>query len=532
MTVDLIPSTTTELILRSAARHGERTALICDDERLSYQELVERIRSLAGALENLGVRPGDHVGLLMENRPEWIALYFAVTGIGAVFVPLSTFSREDDLAYYLNHADLTHLITVDAFLGRNYLSALTNLIPSQATTSGVLNSTEFPLLRKVVVFGDSIPDAFVDWSEFDQVERESKFLNSVRPEDECLILYTSGTTSKPKGAVHSHRAISENGTRIGDYQGLEPDDVVWFYFPLFFSAGCINVALGTLSHGAALILQPVFDPGKALELIEREGATTWHLWPHTFKELIAHPDWAKKDHSKLHKGTGPYDVALGKSPDGLGGVNMYGLTETCTAFTCTEAYESAQIRLQTQGKPLPGNELKIVDPETGAKLPRGAEGEIRVKGPAVLKRYYKVDPAEIFDDEGFFITGDLGFLDEEGRLHFVRRLKDVIKTGGINVSPSEVEAFLLTLPGVIEAHVVGIPSSDRGEVVAAAIVGQDALDVDSIWKACEEKLPRHKRPVVLKVVEPAELPMTGSGKVQKFVLREMLLKQSVGVAGN
>jgi fatty-acyl-CoA synthase len=153
--------------------------------------------------------------------------------------------------------------------------------------------------------------------------------DEVDPEDACYLLYTSGTTARPKGALHVHEAVSLNGWRIGEYQGLVPDDVVWFYYPLFFSAGCINVMLGTLCHGAALILQPAFEPGDAIALIEREQATTWHLWPHTLKELTQHPDWRTRDHSRLHKGTGPFDAMQGGPPeDGLGGVNMYGMTET------------------------------------------------------------------------------------------------------------------------------------------------------------------------------------------------------------
>lgn len=526
-----IAQTLPELLGRAAVEHGDRTAIIFDSERFTYSHLEIEVRSLAAALDAIGVTKASHVGLLMENRPEWIALYFAVTGLGAVLVPLSTFSTEDDLAYYLDHADITHLITVDSFLSHDYIGALNSLIPElDEPRERETLSKRFPGLQAVVVMADRVPTGATAWEEFRSLGKSGGGGSSygcALPDDECLILYTSGTTARPKGAVHVHSAVAGNGCRIGDYQGLEADDVVWFYFPLFFSAGCINVTLGTLSHGASLILQPVFEPGEALEVIEREGATTWHLWPHTFKKLIGHADWQVRDHSKLHKGTGPFDIAVGKAPDGLGGVNMYGLTETCTAFTCTEAYEPMQVRLQTQGRLMAGNEIKIVDPESAEPLGPGTEGEIRVKGPAVLRRYHKVDPADTFDQDGYFITGDLGFIDEDARLHFIQRLKDVIKSGGINISPAEIEGFLSSMPGVDEAHVFGLPSADKGEVVGAALVPRAGatVDTESIMNACNEKLAAYKRPAALLVVDPGGLPMTASGKVQKFALREELMKQ-------
>ena len=346
------------------------------------------------------------------------------------------------------------------------------------------------------------------------------------PDDACYLLYTSGTTARPKGVLHVHDAVARNGWRIGEYQGLVADDVVWFYYPLFFSAGCINVMLGTLSHGAALILQPAFEPGAALELIEREKATTWHLWPHTLKELTQHPDWNVRDHSLLHKGTGPFDVLQGGPPeDGLGGVNMYGMTETCTAFSCTRADDPLPVRLQTQGRLMPDNELKIVDIESGARLADGQEGEICVKGPAVLRRYYKIDPEETFDDEGFFHTGDLGRLDADGRLHFGQRIKDTIKTGGINVAPAEIEAKLAQLAGIEAAYAFPLPAGDKGEVVGAALVvaEEGEPDEEEILAHCKESLSGYKRPEGVLILRAEQVPMTGTGKVQKVVLRDRLI---------
>jgi len=528
------PRTLPQLLDRSVEAHASRTALITLEERWSYRDLSERVDRLSRSLAARGVGKGSRVGLLMENGPDWIALAFAATGLGAVLVPISTFSKQDDLAYQLRHGDVGQLFLSARFLKNDYLSALRAIAPElEREAAAALYAEALPALRRVVVRGaEELPAGCESWQAFEAAgegvpEAVVRGLREeVDPEDECYLLYTSGTTARPKGVVQVHDAVARNGWRIGDYQAIDADDVVWFYFPLFFSAGCINVMLGTLSHGASLILQSSFEPGLALELIEREKATTWHLWTHTLKELTEHPDWKTRDHSLLHKGTGPFDVMLGGPPeDGLGGVNMYGMTETCTAFSCTRADEPLPVRLTKQGQLMPDNEMKIVDPDSGERLPDGEEGEICVKGPAVLRRYYKVDPATTFDSEGFFRTGDLGHIDSDGQVNFNQRIKDMIKTGGINVSPADVEAKLVQMEGVDAAHAFPVPSADKGELVGAALVmapGHD-LDDDEIAAYCAEALPGYKRPGAFLLLREDQVPMTGSGKVQKAVLRDLLL---------
>jgi fatty-acyl-CoA synthase len=529
------PRTLPQLLDRAAQSWATRTALITPDERQSYAELAQRVEQLSRALVAKGVGKGSRVGLLMENGPDWVAFAFAATGIGALFVPISTFCKGDDLAFQLRHADIGHLFLSARFLKNDYLAMLRATAPElDADAAGGLFCDALPALRSAVVRGDdALPAGCTSWAAFEaggagvSAAVVSGLRAEVDPEDECYLLYTSGTTARPKGVLQVHDAIARNGWRIGEYQALDADDVVWFYYPLFFSAGCINVMLGTLSHGAALILQPHFDPGVAIELIEREQATAWHLWPHTLSELTQHPDWNVRDHSRLHKGTGPFDALQGGPPeDGLGGVNMYGMTETCTAFTCTRADEPLPVRLTTQGRLMPDNELRIVHPETGEPVADGEEGEICVKGPAVLRRYYKLDPAEIFDADGFFHTGDLGHLDADGRLHFGNRKKDVIKTGGINVSPADVESKLVQIAGVAAAYAFPLPSPDKGEVVGAALVVAGAEPEEAeILERCRELLSGYKRPHALLLVREDQVPMTGSGKVQKVVLRDRLLSE-------
>lgn len=529
-----LPKTLLELLQRSATEFGDRTALITSDKRVTYRELVDRVDRYARGLVAGGVGKGSHVALLMENDPDWIAFALAATSLGAVFVPISTFGRADDIAYNLRHADVDHLYMSAGFLANDYLTMLVDILPEiVAPRDGALYSTHLPALRSVVVRGaDALPSGCLSWAAFEDsadtvpIEVVQGMQADLDPDDDCYILTTSGTTARPKGVLLTHRALAANGHLIGDYQGLIPDDVVWFYFPLFFSAGCVNVMLGTLSHGAALIVQPTFDAGAALELIERERATAWHLWPHQLRMLLEHPDWNIRDHSGLHKGTAPYD-ALRESPhpDGLGGVNMYGMTETATAFACTRADESLDIRISTQGHLLPGNEISIVDPETGAPVALGMEGEITVKGPSLMRRYYKVDPAETFDADGFFHTGDLGYVDDAGRVHFAHRLKEMIKTGGINVSPADVEKSLLRIPGVDAAYAFPIPGGDKGEYVGAAlaVAAGTTLDEDTLIELCRTEIASYKRPHTMLVLTADQVPMTGSGKVRKNELRDLLI---------
>jgi fatty-acyl-CoA synthase len=533
------PRTLWELFTRSVELDGSRTALVTRDARWTYTELAAWVDRHARALVAAGVTKGTRVGLWMENDPEWVAVALAATSIGAVLVPVSTFAKADDLEHHLRDADVAHLLMTAGFLGSDYREMLASIAPgideAPAREGGPLLVPGLPALRRVVVRGadGQVPAGCVRWQ--DHVAAGDVVPDAVvaglraelDPEDECYLLTTSGTTARPKGVPHDHRTLARNGFLIGELQALVPEDVVWFYFPLFFSAGCINVMLGTLSHGAALIVQHNFDPGEALELIERENATAWHLWLHQLNKLMAHPDWPVRDHSRLHKGTAPFDMFIDGLPEGHpGGVNMYGMTETATAFACTPAHDSIDVRLGSQGHLLPGNEVRIVDPDTGEPLTGGEAGEICVRGASVMRRYYKVDPAETFDAEGFFHTGDLGFVDADGRLHFERRLKDVIKTGGINVSPAEVEAALQGVPGVGAAHVFALPDADRGEVVAAALVvaDPDSFDRDTATAWWAEHLPAHKRPHRYLVLTEAEVPMTGSGKVRKHELRDRLLR--------
>jgi fatty-acyl-CoA synthase len=528
--------TLTELLQRSVEQFGDRTALITEEQRLTYRELSALVDRYARSLVAQGVGKGTRLGLLMENSPEWIAMAFAATSLGAIFVPISTFVKPGDLAFQLNHADISHLFLNRSFLKSDYLAMLLEVVPELTTAdSAPLYANSTPCLRQVTVKGEGeLPAAVCRWDDFEAAAERipAALLAPLRAQldgnDDCYMLSTSGTTSRPKGVLQTHHAVARNGWLIGEYQQLVCEDVVWFYFPMFFSAGCVNVMLGTLSHGAALIVHSNFEPAAALKMIEQERATAWHLFPPTLKKLMTHPDWQSRDHSRLHKGTAPYDVLLGmQSPSGQGGVNMYGMTETCTAFTCTRADEAADIRVGTQGHLMPGNAMKIINPDTGASLPQGEVGEICVKGPSVLKRYYKLPPQDYFDSDGFFYTGDLGKINAEGRLHYLQRAKDMIKSSGINISPAEIEEKLASIDGVAEAFAFPVPCEEKDEIVGLALVmkpGVEPKQQSELVAFCQQNLPSYKRPCAVLFMAEAEVPMTGSGKVQKNQIKDRFVK--------
>ena len=354
---------------------------------------------------------------------------------------------------------------------------------------------------------------------------------AVRPEDVAYILYTSGTTSTPKGVQLAHGGLIENMWNIGERQHLTHADRMWMGISLFWSFGCANALLAVMTHGGTIVLQESLDPAGALALIERESCTVYYGTPNIALALTEHPDRARRDLRSLRTG-----AAIGSPPAmqmvmDLGAreiCNVYGLTETYGNCSVTDAHDLADVRLHTVGRALPGMDIRIVDRETRRPLPPGEVGEILVRG-YLTPGYYK-DPernAAAFDAEGFLVTGDLGFIDDDGRLRFRGRIKEMVKTGGINVAPLEVEEVLLGHPAVEQAYVVGLPDPRKEEILAAVVVlreGQGA-EPEALRAFCKQALAAFKVPQAFRVLKRDELPVTATGKVQKFRLAEMLAKE-------
>src|SRR5215467_8373240 len=488
-----------DLLDELAARQADHEFIVGGGQRLSYAETGAWARQLARGLRGLGVGRGEMVALLMDNRPEWLVVGFAVTMLGATLVPISTWSRPRELEYVLNHCQAATLVTLPGFGSQDYLRAL-----DQSTG-------RLPHLRRIIVAAD-----------IDAAQR------AVTPEDVAYILYTSGTTSAPKGVQLCHGKLIDNMWSIGERQHLTPADRMWMGISLFWSFGCANALLAVMTHGGTVVLQEHLEPGAALALIERERCTVYYGTPNIALALSEHPDRARRDLSSLRTGAAIGPPAAMQMVMDLGVTeicNVYGLTECYGNCAVTDAHDPAEVRLTTVGYPLPGMEIRVVDRDTRRALPPGEIGEILVRG-LLTPGYYR-DPernAESFDSEGFLLSGDLGFVGPDGRLRFRGRIKEMVKTGGINVAPLEVEEVLLGHPTVEQAYVVGVPDPRKEEILIAVVVGRpgQVADPDALRTLCKDALAAYKVPQEIHVVTREELPLTATGKVQKFRLAEKL----------
>jgi len=519
-----------DLLDEIAARDPAREFIVGGTERLSYEETRARVRQVAKGLLTLGVKRGDKVALLMPNRPEWLLIDFAVTLLGATLVPISTWSRARELAYMLDHSDATTLVTVERFAGQDYLGMLADL--------GGPGSERLPNLRRVVVVGcadapvrfDEIlnSSSTVEDAEIDAAQR------TVGPDDVAYILYTSGTTSTPKGVQLRHGGLVENMWNIGERQHLTPADRMWMGISLFWSFGGANALLTVMTHGGSIVLQESFDAAAALELIERERCTVYYGTPNIALALTEHPDRTRRDLSSLRTGAAIGPPSAMQMVMDLGAreiCNVYGLTECYGNCAVTDAHDPADKRLATVGTPLPGMEIRIVDRQTRRSSPPGEVGEILVRGH-LTPGYYKDTErnAIAFDADGFLVTGDLGLIGDDGYLRFRGRIKEMVKSGGINVAPLEVEEVLLGHPAVEQAYVVGLPDPRREEILAAVVVLREGHDAEpeALRTFCKEALAAYKVPQQFCLLRRDELPVTDTGKVQKLRLAEMLAAKRGG----
>src|SRR5713101_2570756 len=483
------------LLYEITARYPHREAVVWQDDRLTYAEYRSRVRQLAKGLHRLGVRAGDKVALLMGNRTEWLLTDFAVALLGATLVPVSTWSRARELAYVLRHCHATTLITVDRFRSQDFIAMLAEI--------GALRG-QLPLLRQIICVGRERYPGVTRFEEFWELgapvsDAELDVLQrAVEPTDVPYLLYTSGTTSTPKGVQLAHLGLIENMFNIGERQRLDERDRLWMGISLFWGFGCENALLAVMTHGGCVVLQEQFDAGEALRLIERERCTVYYGTPNIALTLTEHPDRRRPDRRSLRTGAAIGSAQAVQMVMDLGDAeicNVYGLTECYGNCTATDARDPVYVRLHTVGRPLPGTDIKIADPRTHRPLPPGEVGEIAIRG-YMMPGYYK-DPeknAAAFDAEGWFLSGDFGMLDDDGRLRFRGRIKEMVKTGGINVAPLEVEEVLLGHPEVEQAYVVGVPDARREEAVAAVVVLRTpgVVSADDLREFCKKALAAFK----------------------------------------
>lgn len=532
MPMKMVSATLPQLFSAACEQFGSREMLAFAPlgkvtVRLSGLELRALVDAAATALATKGVTKGTHVGLLCTNRPEWVAWAFGAWRLGAVVVPLSTLWKPAELAFALRHADVELLIGMRTFRQRNYAADLAAVVPDVAGISAAtpLFSPSVPTLRHLLFFEpeDSAPPT-IPASAPELSSHVEALTDRVTPADRAAIFFTSGTTAQPKAVVHAHESLVISASRIAQALGIDASDTWWGHMPLFWTGGFVLGLLATWSGGGRVVLQERVEPASTLRLLETERCTIMAGW-HQAGPLLEHPDFSREKIA-LRKGSiHPLAERFLATPHFA--VGMYGLSETATCVACARWDDPPEVRTSSCGHPLPGTEVRIVDPEAGTELPPEATGEICVRGVTLMEGYYKVPRSETFDPEGFFHTGDLGFLDHDGRLHFVGRLKDVIKTAGVNVSAAEVEELLAQHPAVAAAHVVGVPHPVRGENVAAFVVlrnGASASD-DDLLEFCRQRLASYKVPRHVLFIEAEEVPRTASGKIEKAKLRLLAAKR-------
>jgi fatty-acyl-CoA synthase len=514
-----------------AIRFPEREALVGDGRRYSYAAVREKVRAFAKGLHALGVRKGDMIAILMGNKPQWIIADLAICSLGAIMVAINTWVTSRELGYVLAHSDSSTLIASDRFLKQDYFAILNGLEPLTQSA---------PRLKRIIHTGarpycDSIgfDDVYVRGRSVADAEIEC-VTRAIDPEDIAYLLYTSGSTSTPKGVQLQHYALIENMWHIGERMHVTEHDRLWLAVSLFWGLGCENALFNLLTHGGCVVLQESFEPGEALRIIAAERCTLFYGTPNMAQALSEHPDRRSHDLSSLRSGGTVGTPEQIRRVVDLGAheiCNIYGLTETYGNCAVTDAAESLDIRLSSVGRPLPGVDLRIVDPDTGTVLPQGQVGEIRVKGYVTVGYYKDVDKNRAaFDASGYLITGDLGCLDGEGRLYFRGRIKEMIKTGGINVAPVEVEETLMAHPAVKLACVTSVPDQQRDEVVAAVIVcrqGHSVAEAELLGH-CRRQLAAYKIPRLMKFVSETELPLTVTGKLQKNRLVEFFTHGGLG----
>lgn len=493
-----------DLLADAVAAHGAREALVSTRDRVTYATLGSLADEAARALGARGVRRGSRVGLLLPNWPAWAAIAFGAWRCGAVLVPLPTVAPARELAAVVARAGVDVVVALRRFRRHEFAAGVCG--------APVAVLLEEPPPGRPVDLGPLLDGAPAAPPE------------GPAPGDDATLCFTSGSTAEPKGVVHTHDALVRAARGDAAVLGLTPEDRTWGQLPFFFAGGLVAVLLGTIAAGGAVVLQEVFEPGEALALLEGERVTVFFSWPHQAEALLAHPDFPRR-RLALAKGVGANTTwAPRLYPAGHRAVSAYGMTETpplCAAWPWDAPLER---RRASFGPPVGARELRIVDPDTGAALATGQQGEICVRGPELFSRYLGRSREACRDADGFFHTGDRGWLDHDGALHFAGRLGEVVKSAGANVSVAEVEAVLCEHPAVAAAHVVGVPDPRRGESVAAFVVAATPVEPAALVAHCRERLSSWKVPRHVWLRDAADLPSRGSGKVDRAALRHEAIR--------
>lgn len=527
---------------RAKRFYADRPFLVFEGRRESFSETGASVDRLARALMAGGVEAGDHVSVWMTNRLEWVHLMFALAKIGAVMIPINTRFRTEDLKYVLRQSDSSTLVTMERSGPVEFLAMVREACPEIGRGKpGNWQSGEFPLLRRVISLGDGGLSGVIEWrallaradevSEGELAERAA----GVRPEDTLYLMYTSGTTGFPKGAMQAHNVI-RNALQAEEKLAVGENDCTIMFLPLFHAFGYFEGPLLCAVSGTKLVLTETFQPAEVLGLIESERGTLIHGFDTHWQDLMDCEERGRFDLSSLRTGylasglSSTARVAERAHRELCPTVTGWGMTECMPGALSSFFGDTLHHAAWTSGYPAEGLEFRIVEPATGKDVPDGTPGEILLRGPSLMQGYYRKpkETAEAIDGEGFLHTGDVGVREADGYIRFLGRYKEMLKVGGENVDPAEVEAFYLQHPDILKIQIVGVPDERLGETPAAFVQLRPGASLDgnalagfAKGKLASFKIPRH-------FFQIEAYPMTPSGKVKRFELRA-LAKERLGM---
>ncbi|MDQ4129107.1 MAG: AMP-binding protein [Actinomycetota bacterium] len=526
-------------------RRPDDEVLVYADRNLRYthREFKETVERCARALMVLGLEKGDHVAVWGQNVPEWVTLQFATGKAGAVLVTINPAYKAHELKYVLRQSDAAALFLTEGTRDVDFLKNLRGAVPElTAASSGDLSVADLPFLKSVVLMGGEPPEglpvmsfgAFLERAEEVSPDELRGRQASLDAEDVINMQYTSGTTGFPKGVQLTHTNIVKNSFNIGECMKLGPEDRVCIPVPFFHCFGCVLGTLNTVTHEGTMVPVETCDSEKVLQAVDQERCRALLGVPTMFIAELDHPSFQRYDTSSLRTGImagSPCPMEVMKKVVEVMGADeitiAYGQTESSPVITQTRTDDPLELRVSSVGRKLPEVEVRIVSVETGENCEPGEQGELWTRGYHVMRGYYKMDEKtrEVIDDEGWLHTGDLAVMDEDGYVRITGRAKDMIIRGGENVYPREIEEFLYTHPDVSDVQVYGVPDEKYGEQVAAALKLRPAsnLTPEDIKDYCRESIAYYKVPEYVDFVEG--YPMTASGKIQKYKLREAAVER-------
>lgn len=529
-----------QLLDEAVRRVPDNEAVVYTDRdyRETWQQFSNTVDRVAKGLMALGVKKGDKVAIWATNVPHWVTLQFAVARIGAILITVNINYKISEIEYILKQSEAENIFIIDGYRDTDYMSIIYELVPELRTQPrDHLRSERFPHLQRVIFLGPekhrgmySMNEVMAMAAQTSRAEYEERQA-SLSTHDVVMMQYTSGTTGFPKGVMLTHHNIGNNGYWIGLNENFGTEDRVCFPVPLFHCFGCVLAVMACVNHASTMVILEKYDPVNVMMSVEFEKATALYGVPTMFISILEHPLFSKFDLSTLRTGIMAGSPCPVKTMEEcVERMNMrevtivFGLTETSPGMTQTRFDEpSLEKKCSTVGRPLPGVEVAIIDPETGEHMGPGKHGEICCRGYNVMKGYYNMpeETAKAIDKDGWLHSGDIGMADDDGYYIITGRIKDMIIRGGENIYPKEVEDFIHHMDGISDAQVVGVPSKKYGEQPGVFIILKPgvAMTAEDVQDHCRGKIAWYKIPKYVAFVN--EYPLTASGKIMKYKLREM-----------